>query len=81
MRDNGLGDELGIDQSHVTWGEFAQTITAVAVLLSAAQSWRNGRTLKDVKHNTNSISQRNEAIAKELGIEEGLKQGRGESKT
>jgi hypothetical protein len=55
-------------------GEVAQTITAIAVLISAVQSYKNGRTLKQVHMTTNSLAQRNEAIARELGVKEGQQQ-------
>jgi len=56
-------------------GQSAALVTALAAALS---SWRNSRKIdasaQDVKRlekNTNSISERNEAIAKQLGIVEG----------
>jgi uncharacterized oligopeptide transporter (OPT) family protein len=59
----------------VTGGEGALVITAVATLVtsvtSAVLSLRNGFNIMRIEKNTNSISQRNEDIAKKLGIVEG----------
>jgi hypothetical protein len=55
----------------VTWTEFSQLITAVGVLTSAVLSWRNGRKLDEVHKSTNGLSERAEALAKKLGVEEG----------
>ncbi len=55
----------------MSWTEFSQLITAVGVLTSAALSWRNGRKLDEVHKSTNGLSERAEALAKKLGVEEG----------
>lgn len=75
----------------MTPGEFAQILTAIGVLGGVAVSWRNGRKLDSqgqkieaVRRSTNGLSERNEAIAKKLGVAEGkatgLQQGREETR-
>jgi hypothetical protein len=41
----------------VNWTEFAQMITAVGVLTSAALSWRNGRKLVEVHDLTKKVQE------------------------
>jgi hypothetical protein len=59
----------------MTGTEIALVITASGTLLTsvvaATLSLRNGFNIQRIEKNTNSISQRNEDIAKKLGIEEG----------
>jgi len=63
----------------MTAGEFAQVLTAIAAVGAALSSWRNARkidmsavNIQRLEKNTNSISERNEAIAKQLGVTEGM---------
>lgn len=53
--------------------EFAQLLTAFAVAGNCAISYRNSRKIDVVHRTTNSLAQRNEAIARELGVAEGKK--------
>jgi hypothetical protein len=62
----------------VTPSEIALIVTASGTFLSslvaaigAVVSLGNSRKLDEVHKTTNSLAQRNEAIAKQLGIEEG----------
>lgn len=55
----------------MSWGEFAQILTAIAALGGLAISWRNGRKIEAVHQSTNGMSERNEQIARKLGVEEG----------
>lgn len=59
----------------MNWGEFAQLLTAFAVAATFVRGWaadrRADRKLDELHRTTNSLSERNEAIAKKLGIEEG----------
>jgi hypothetical protein len=64
-----------------TWAEFAQLLGALALLGNCIISWRslaasttNGKKLDKVHETTNSLAQRNEAIAEELGIRKGIEQ-------
>lgn len=59
-------------------GEFAQLLTALAVCGNVCVSWLNNRKLSAqarkidaVSESTNGLSQRNEAIARKLGVAEG----------
>lgn len=59
-------------------GEFAQLLTALAVCGNVGVSWMNNRKLSAqarkidaVSESTNGLSQRNEAIARKLGVAEG----------
>jgi tetrahydromethanopterin S-methyltransferase subunit F len=60
----------------MTGAEIALIITASGTLLSslvgAIVSIHNAFNIQRIEKNTNSISQRNEAIAKELGIVQGV---------
>lgn len=62
----------------MTAAEVSLIMTSVGTLLTTVASvWvslRNSRKLDEVHRTTNSLAQRNEAIAKELGITEGIKQ-------
>jgi hypothetical protein len=71
----------------VTVGEFAQLITAIVVagnfvvsLINGRKTDRNSQKLDEVHKTTNSLAQRNEAIARQLGIAEG-KQSQKENPT
>ena len=62
----------------MTISEIAQLLTALAVCGNVAVSWRNGRKLSEqarkleaVHDSTNGLSERNEAIARTLGVAEG----------
>ena len=62
----------------MTGTEIALIITACGTLLTAVTgavgifvSLRNSRKLDEVHKTTNSLAERNEAIAKELGVAEG----------
>lgn len=59
----------------MTWGEGAQLLTALAVAATFVRGWmadrRADRKLDALHVTTNSLAERNEAIAKKLGIEEG----------
>lgn len=55
----------------MTVGELSQLLTALAVLGNCALSYRNSRKIDVVHKSTNSLAQRNESIARELGITEG----------
>jgi hypothetical protein len=55
----------------VTGSEVAMIITACGTLLTALGQLYNVFNIRRLERNTNSISERNEAIAKELGITEG----------
>ena len=48
--------------------------TPITALVSAVLSYKNGRNIQRIETNTNSISKRNEDIAKQLGITEGVAQ-------
>jgi len=55
----------------MTGSETAQVLTACGVLLTALGQLYNVYNIRRLERNTNSISTRNEAIAKQLGITEG----------
>jgi hypothetical protein len=55
----------------VTGTEVALIITATGTLLTGAGQLYNVMNIRRLERNTNSISERNEAIAKQLGITEG----------
>lgn len=59
--------------------DIALIVTAAATLLtsltSAIVSLHNAFNILRIEKNTNSISQRNEAIAKELGMQRGIAAG------
>ena len=61
--------------AHMTASELAQIITSIAtligVIVSAVVSLRNGIKIDAVHKSTNGLAQRNEAIARKLGVEEG----------
>lgn len=54
-----------------TGGDVALIITAVSSLIAAIGTLLNAWNIRRIETNTNSISSRNEAIAKKLGIAEG----------
>ena len=54
----------------------AAVIAAVASIVSALLSLRNAAKLDQVHQQTNSLAQRNEAIARALGAKEGAEQER-----
>lgn len=56
-------------------GEIAQLITAVVLALNFIQSWRNGRTLKEVKQQTNGINDQLLKVTGEAKYAEGIKHG------
>jgi hypothetical protein len=68
----------------MTLGEIGQLLTGIAALYAAIMGVRNSKKLDEVHKSTNGLAERNEAIAKKLGIAEGtaagLKEGREESK-
>jgi uncharacterized membrane protein len=59
----------------MTGGEIALVITSIGTLItsigSVLVSLRNGQKLNEVHRTTNSLAQRNESIAKQLGVNEG----------
>lgn len=55
----------------MTWSDFWQGLTAGAFVSTSVLGWMNWRKTKQIAHNTNSLSERNEAIAKKLGVAEG----------
>jgi predicted exporter len=62
----------------MTWTELSQLLTPVGVLAGVWVSWLNGQkmnrqrdSIAELHRSTNGLSERNEAIAKKLGIEEG----------
>ena len=63
----------------MTIAEICQLLTALAAVGAMLSSWRNARkidvsaqNLQRLEKNTNSISERNEAIARKLGMKEGI---------
>ena len=68
----------------MTLGEIGQLLTGIAALYAAIMGVRNSKKLDEVHKSTNGLAERNEAIAKKLGIAEGtaagLKEGREEPK-
>jgi hypothetical protein len=58
----------------VTWTELSQLLTPVGVLAGVWVSYKNGKKLNEVHRTTNSLAQRNEEIAKQLGVKEGIEQ-------
>jgi hypothetical protein len=58
----------------VTGTEVALVITSCGTLITAIGQMYNVFNIRRLEKNTNSISARNEAIAKELGITEGVAQ-------
>ena len=68
----------------MTIGEVGQLLTGIAALYAAVMGVRNGKKLDEVHKSTNGLAERNEAIAKKLGVAEGtaagLKEGREEQK-
>lgn len=54
----------------MTGDEIAKIITASGALLAAIGSLHNVWNIRRLERNTNSISERNEAIAKQLGVAE-----------
>ena len=69
----------------MTGTEVALVITSCGTLITALGQMYNVFNIRRLERNTNSISSRNEAIAKQLGITEGkqagLQQGRDERRT
>jgi hypothetical protein len=62
----------------VTGAELAQVITALATLVASVGAFlvslRNSRKIEEVHRTTNSLSQRNEQLAKDVGIAIGKKE-------
>jgi hypothetical protein len=56
-------------------GDLAQLITAVVLALNFFQSWKNGRMLKDVKHQTDGLTKQLVKVTGDAKFEEGVKQG------
>ena len=67
--------EDSVEHVVISGTEIALIITAsgafVTSMVGAAVSIRNAFNIQRIEKNTNSISQRNEDIAKKLGIQEG----------
>jgi hypothetical protein len=55
----------------MTGTELALVITACGTVLTALGQLYNVFNIRRLERNTNSISERNEAIAKQLGVTEG----------
>lgn len=55
----------------MNWGELAQILTAIAAVGGVVLSWLNRRGIEAVHKSTNGMSERNEQIARKLGVEEG----------
>lgn len=55
----------------MTISDATQIVTVVVLVANMLISLRNSRKLDAVHKTTNSLAERNEAIAKELGVAEG----------
>lgn len=49
----------------MTWGDFAQVVTAAGILITAVGTFRNGRGIKDVVKHTNSMK---DELVKEVRV-------------
>lgn len=58
----------------MTLGELGELLNGLAAVGILVMSWRHARKLEQVHKQTNSLALRNEAIAKELGVREGIEQ-------